>query len=458
MQPYAPQILKAAPRLPIPPLLSDFEARDDDAQDASEARDYAIREMASRVSGLGKESAELSGLLEDLTLTSRRQTDTFATLAADIERMVAENHLIADATEASRKQVLTAREAVRKVGDGVIAVAATLHEVAKAAGKITRIAMQTRMVAFNASIEAKRAGEAGKGFGVVAQGVRDLANQVEESSKTISSTVTELDKHITQLAKRIIEDDSSGDDNFNTALGRVEISIENIAEAAQSNLVACKAVDGSVNGLSHHVKDTAKVLELAQERVNGFRSLSESMVELLVDSGFHTVDMPYIDLMTDAAKLVVERFQSALAAGEITLADLFDENYVPIPGTSPQQHLTRFTEFTDRVMPAIQEPLLAYAKNVAFVAAVDRNGYLPTHNQKFSQPQGSDAVWNAAHCRNRRIFNDRTGLAAGRNRRRFLLQTYRRDMGGGQFVLMKDLSVPIMIDGQHWGGLRMGYV
>jgi methyl-accepting chemotaxis protein len=88
---------------------------------------------------------------------------------------------------------------------------------------------------------------------------------------------------------------------------------------------------------------------------------------------------------------------------------------------------------------------------------VDRNGYLPTHNRKYSQPQGADPVWNNANCRNRRIFNDRTGLRAGRNTEPFLLQTYRRDMGGGQFVMMKDISAPIIVQGRHWGGLRIGY-
>ena len=39
----------------------------------------------------------------------------------------------------------------------------------------------------------------------------------------------------------------------------------------------------------------------------------------------------------------------------------------------------------------------------------------------------------------------------------FLLQTYRRDMGGGQFVLMKDLSAPIWVNGRHWGAFRIGY-
>lgn len=49
------------------------------------------------------------------------------------------------------------------------------------------------------------------------------------------------------------------------------------------------------------------------------------------------------------------------------------------------------------------------------------------------------------------------GLKAGRNTESFLLQVYRRDMGGGEFKMMKDLSAPIFIKGQHWGGLRLAY-
>ena len=66
-------------------------------------------------------------------------------------------------------------------------------------------------------------------------------------------------------------------------------------------------------------------------------------------------------------------------------------------------------------------------------------------------------MFNAANCRNRRIFDDRVGLAAGRNTAGPLVQTYRRDMGGGTFVLMKDVSVPIFVDGRHWGAFRLGY-
>jgi methyl-accepting chemotaxis protein len=93
-----------------------------------------------------------------------------------------------------------------------------------------------------------------------------------------------------------------------------------------------------------------------------------------------------------------------------------------------------------------------------FCIAVDRNGYVATHNKRYCQPQrAGDTAWNTANSRYRRIFNDRTGLASARNQRPFLLQTYRRDMGGGNFVLLKEASAPVTVAGRHWGGVRLAF-
>lgn len=230
---------------------------------------------------------------------------------------------------------------------------------------------------------------------------------------------------------------------MSSAVNQVNEQVARIASAAAANLEKCGHMTAEVGELVEGVELSSANLQDARGRVNNLLELGESLVELTAASGCETVDTPFIRALSAAAQNVSEMFESAVARGEIALADLFDENYRPIPNTNPQQYVTRFTEFTDRVMPPIQEALLNFDPKVVFCAAVDRNGYLPTHNKKFSQPQGADPAWNAANCRNRRIFNDRTGLAAGRNQKPFLLQTYRRDMGGGAFVLMKDLSVPI---------------
>ena len=150
--------------------------------------------------------------------------------------------------------------------------------------------------------------------------------------------------------------------------------------------------------------------------------------------------------------------ESALSRGEITESALFDADYQPVPGSNPRQVTTGFVTLTDRLLPPIQEPLLGFDQRVVFCAAVDRNGYLPTHNNAWSQPQRpDDPAWNAAHSRNRRIFNDRAGLAAARNARPHLLQSYERDMGGGQRVPMKEADVPIRVRGRHWGALRLAF-
>lgn len=162
------------------------------------------------------------------------------------------------------------------------------------------------------------------------------------------------------------------------------------------------------------------------------------------------------EIVLSRAKMISALFEDAIAKGEISQADLFDVNYVPIPDTNPRQYGNRALDFLDRHLPAIQEPILALDPAVVFAAAVDRNGYLPVHNRKYSEPQGEDPVWNNAHSRNRRIFDDMTGLMAGRNTKKILSQTYPRDIGGGRVELIKDISAPILVLGRHWGGLRMG--
>ncbi len=75
----------------------------------------------------------------------------------------------------------------------------------------------------------------------------------------------------------------------------------------------------------------------------------------------------------------------------------------------------------------------------------------------YSQPQRKgDPVWNAANCRDRRFFDDRTGIIAARSVRPFVVQSYRRDMGGGSFVVMREVDAPLFVNDRHWGGVQDG--
>lgn len=150
---------------------------------------------------------------------------------------------------------------------------------------------------------------------------------------------------------------------------------------------------------------------------------------------------------------VTAELKKLITGNKLTLAQLFDTFYIPIPDTDPQKYHTQYDRYTDETIRIILDKYLAQDDRIKFVVAVDRNGYLPTHNSKYSKPLTGNGEYDTKNNRTKRMFNDRTGLAAARNEKPFLLQSYSRDTG----EVMMDLSVPIHIEGKHWGSIRFGY-
>jgi methyl-accepting chemotaxis protein len=160
----------------------------------------------------------------------------------------------------------------------------------------------------------------------------------------------------------------------------------------------------------------------------------------------------------EAGAALTKIFENGIASGAISIEDMFDTNYVEIAGSNPVQYRTKILDWADRALPPFQEAFLARDPRMAFCAMIDRNGYLPVHNKIYSHPQRpGDVTWNTANSRNRRIFNDAAGLAAGRNLRAYLIQSYARDMGNGNTVMMREIDVPVRVKGRHWGGFRTAY-
>jgi methyl-accepting chemotaxis protein len=172
----------------------------------------------------------------------------------------------------------------------------------------------------------------------------------------------------------------------------------------------------------------------------------------------HDANTEAVTRAMEAGTALTKIFEDAVTSGAISIDDMFDTDYVEIPGSNPVQHRTRILGWADRALPAFQEAFLAKDPRMAFCVMIDRNGYLPVHNRIYSHPQRpGDVAYNTANSRNRRIFNDAAGLAAGRNLRTYLIQSYARDMGNGKTVMMREIDVPIRVHGRHWGGFRTAY-
>jgi len=450
-----------------------------------------VDQLANGIGGLGVELADVAGNLREVAGRVSTQADRFGHLQRTAETMVSANHDIASASQAvqtatsaavgeitqSRDVVETAVqhiseliEAVGRIEIRLGAVGSALAQVAKVSGSIEAIAKQTNLLALNATIEAARAGSAGRGFAVVASEVKSLAEATRQATQLIGDTVRDLDGQVGNLigesgdASLRAMNAGQGAEQIKGIIARVRDGftavrkeIDGVTRAATSNLAHCDMVISELCNLANGVDLSSSDLKRADDRVAKLLDLSENLIELIADSGIETADAPLIRTVIETAKTISASFEAAIARGEISLDQLMDENYREIPGTDPKQYLTDYVEFTDRILPPIQDPLQKSDSRIVFCVAWARGGYLPTHNPNYRKPQGADPVWNNANCRNRRLFNDRAVKKVAANTRPFLLQTYRRDMGGGNFVLMKDLSSPILVRGRHWGAFRMGF-
>jgi methyl-accepting chemotaxis protein len=424
----------------------------------------AILAISKQAATMGREAAEVRGMLEDTQKASARQAQTLNSFLTQVHDITKAQDAITDVSRNSLGAADRARAAVQVVNDGVGAIVTTLRQVSESAQTITKIALQTRLVAFNASVEAKHAGEAGRGFGVVADAVKDLAAKVEASSKEIMSRVSELDTRIDALSREITVKDSHTQNNpaagaggFHRALADMQNGVASIHAAAEQSREICSALNGQMASVESEITQSGRAVDDALKRSETLLKVSENLIDLMSHGGIVTEDTPYIAAVQEAAGEISVLLTEALASSAIGLADLFDEQYRPIANTNPAQFTTRFVPLADKLFPQVQERLLALSPKVVFCIAVDRNGYVAMHNKKVSQPQRGDITWDTANSRYRRIFNDRTGLASARNQRPFLLQTYRRDMGGGKFIVMKEAAAPIIVGDRHWGGLRLAF-
>ena len=450
-----------------------------------------VDQLSNRIGGLGVELADVAGNVQEVASRVSAQSELFAHLQQTAETMVSANHGIADASravqsassdavgdinqsrgavEAAVKHIAALVESVDRIETRLGAVSSALAQVAKVSTSIEAIAKQTNLLALNATIEAARAGTAGRGFAVVASEVKSLAEATRQATHQIGDTMRDLDGQLGSLigesgeASSRAKTASDGATQIQTIITRVQDGfnkvgqeIDGVAKAATSNLGHCDTVIEELRNLAKGVDLSSIDLKHADERVTKLLDLSENLIASIADSGVETSDAPLIRVVVETAKRISDIFEAAVQRGEITLDALMDENYREIQGTDPRQYMTNYVEFTDRVLPAIQDPIQKSDPRIAFCVAWAKGGYLPTHNPNYRLPQGKDPVWNNANCRNRRLFNDRAVKKVAANTKPFLLQTYRRDMGGGNFVLMKDASSPIFVRGRHWGAFRLGF-
>ncbi len=452
----------------------------------------AISEVARNCGSLAIECSDVAGYVAGVNERISANLKMLDGLEEVTTRLLADQATVADSTDEARVLAEQARgkldqgrgaiedtirvfsgltDLVVQLGDRMAGFAEAMHRVRTVSAAIETIANKTNMLALNATIEAARAGEAGRSFAVVAAEVKKLAHDTRAATSEIAGTVASL----TREAEAVSAEVKAGVDKSRVAQGafsKINDTVRDVAEIvalvdrqtdgiAQSTAHIQASVDSVKSGLSLFAADAREnggQLRQTQDRLSKLELRSNDMLDMLASSGVHIDDTPFIEFAQKAMREIQSVIERGIRTGEVSTEDVFDFNYVPMPGTNPVQYSTRFCDYADAWIRPILDRLSEEEPRIIGTAITDINGYLPTHITARSQPQRSDdPEWNAEHCRNRRNFIDDVTRRAIASDKEAMLATYGMALGGGRYLPVKNVFVPLQIGGRRYGNFELAY-
>jgi methyl-accepting chemotaxis protein len=445
----------------------------------------------SRVSSqVGLQTRDLEGDVAALAVRIMQQTQNLNAIEADAELL--EQRQI-EVTGAAHQALLQARDARHTIElstaklntstqqfvnliDHVSAIRTTLGGFTQAlsdvdivASAITRITSQTNLLALNATIEAARAGEAGRGFAVVASEVKKLAQEATVAMQRIHGSLAVLanqaETMVTHISKSIdqAERAHSGAQNLNEEVNKVDQLVqgmsgnsEQVAHGVSLIAQSISEMRTGLNELTDTFGENSADVNRASKRISNVTKITDQLMQTIATSGADTADTPFIDFALSSGQSIMQQMEEAVKQGALRLEDLFSDTYTPMPGTNPQQLKHPATVLLETFFRPLQKGLQPLSGAFSMTLH-DRNRYVAVHMPALSQPQSADPAWNNLNCRNMRIFDDITDFNAAENREPFILQTFRRSLGDGKTLLVKEIVVSLWITGKFWGSLFLAY-
>lgn len=360
-------------------------------------------------------------------------------------------------------QIADISERIKQYGATVTELQSSAHNIATILETVQGFSEQTNMLALNAAIEAARAGESGRGFAVVADEVRQLAAKVKTAADEIGDLVTNMNKAVAET----VSGTDTMIDEIDGTRGRVESSVtrfEAMLQDFSKSAEALSQVQTTMEALETSTRDVT--LKTSEVKTLG-QSVREDMTRA-VDLAKTLREKTEAELKNLSGMRIGQgRFEAALAIlqsrkawAEQTLNQLADQgvqltniNLTPIPGTNPAKFDAPCREAFRNACQAKIDEWFDEHDDTAYCLMLTNKGYLPIHHSPFSNPMTGDFEVDLLKSRHMRIYDaNETERRRCSHQEPFLLQTYLRDNGDVLF----ELSAPLYVKGQHFGGLCWG--
>lgn len=435
--------------------------------------------------------SDVAGIVQSVILSSEKLRAEHSELQGTVAELEADQRKVSEASDEAR---LLSERAIERLGQGtemiqtslgrisdllemvdtlsqhVTGFAAAMEQVRRCSQDIDQIAKTTNILALNATIEAMRAGDAGRTFAVVASEVKSLANDTRKATEEIGRTIDTLGGE----AERVIFQIESGAEASREAknsVAQIEQTISGVAELVeevdrQNDQIARST--STISGHVHRVQDVLEgfdaaarqnegQLETAHNRMNDLELTASSMFDGIVKAGLSPKDSEMVQRAQSVAQEMVDRAEAGLTSGGLSMEALFDQDYQPVLDSNPPRYRTGLSDWADRNWRPVLDRNSNEGTPVLMCSQSDMNGFLPTHVTFRSREPTGDLAHDTEFCRNGRILFDALDQKAKQSTAPYMMAVYRQEGDGQQYLIVRNVYVPLIINGRRWGDLELAY-
>ena len=360
---------------------------------------------------------------------------------------------------------------IMSLGPHITGFAAAMEQVKRVSQSIDSIARTTNMLALNAAIEAEKAGAAGQTFAVVAAEVKKLAHDTRRAAVEITGTVNSLSHEAAKFVVEIEEGVSTSgaaQEQFASLQELIYGVSDVVAKVGDHNREIADSTAQIHRGLvdSQNVRDAVEgangemfaAVVRAHSQIGGLEMQANKMFDHIVHSGLSKRDSEFVELARQKAEEVKALTEAAIADGTLTLEALFDTDLRLIEGSNPPRFTSKLTPWAEQHwQPFIEAVKDSNPDEITSVVCSSLKGFLPVQLKELSRAPTGDIAHDTKYCRNGRVIQDPVDIPAKTSEQDYMMAVFRHEGDGHSYKVMRNVYVPLRINGRRWGDFEIAY-